>query len=163
MEGLAIRKITNELGLKISLQVIQEAFSTVAASFALTPETAPTHPAFIDEARLGKLRNKGVVFFGVFLETQQIGFVAVEKSNEAVYYLEKLAVLPPYRRQGAGGKIINFVCDYVRQMGGTKISIGIMNENIELKRWYQAYGFLEIESKKYQHLPFAVCFMEKNL
>jgi len=163
MEGLAIRKITDELALKISLQVIREAFSTVAVSFALTAETAPTHPAFIDEARLGQLKNKGAMLFGVFLETQQIGFVAVEKSDEAIYYLEKLAVLPPYRRQGVGTKIMNFACSYVRQIGGTKLSIGIMNENTMLKRWYQDYGFLEIGSKKYQHLPFSVCFMEKSL
>ncbi len=42
---------------------------------------------------------------------------------------------------------------------GKYISIGIMDENTGLKKWYLDYGFKEKGTKEFDHLPFTVCFM----
>ena len=63
-----------------------------------------------------------------------IGFVAIERASEDLYYMEKLAVLPEYRHKGIVTKLIDCVVDRVNKSGGKKVSIGIINESKKLKR-----------------------------
>ena len=88
-----IREISTESELRKSVKVIRDSFRTVAVEFKLNRENCPTHPSFITLNQLTELKNKGTKFFGYFVENIQIGFVAVEKANENIYYMEKLAVL----------------------------------------------------------------------
>jgi len=44
-----------------------------------------------------------------------------------------------------------------------RASFGIVNEQEVLKSWYKGLGFTEKETRSYPHLPFTVCFMEKEL
>jgi hypothetical protein len=48
----------------------------------------------------------------------------------------------------------------VKELGGHKISIGIIEENTVLKRWYSNNGFIHLGTKTFDHLPFTVGFME---
>jgi hypothetical protein len=50
-----------------------------------------------------------------------------------------------------------------RAAGGRKLSIGVVDENAVLKRWYAAQGFRETGRKRFPHLPFTVSFMEKGV
>jgi ribosomal protein S18 acetylase RimI-like enzyme len=77
--------------------------------------------------------------------------------------MEKLAVLPEYRHKGYGKRIMDFVSGFVKEQGGSKISIGIINENTILKNWYLEYGFKETETRVFSHLPFTVCLMGKEV
>jgi len=102
-------------------------------------------------------------FFGGFLGETQIGFVAIEKAGENLYYMERLAVLPRHRHHGHGRTLVQFVEDHVRTDGGRVISIGIIYESPILKDWYRQMGFRETSKQKFSHLPFTVCFMEKEV
>ncbi|MDO9333828.1 MAG: GNAT family N-acetyltransferase [Dehalococcoidales bacterium] len=109
------------------------------------------------------LKKKGVNFFRGFLGETQVGFVVLEKADEALYYMEKLAVLPGYRHQGYGRKLVEFAVDYVRSHNGKKISIGTIDEHTILKNWYKKLGFREISTRKFNHLPFTVGYMEIDI
>lgn len=53
---------------------------------------------------------------------------------------------------------------YCRSTGtGGSVSIGIINENRVLKNWYIEYRFAETGTRKSSHLPFEVCFLEKEV
>jgi len=161
--GLVFKQISKDAELKECVDVIRASFLTVAKEFNLTMENAPTNPAFIKFDALLKMREKSIAMFAVLHADTQIGFVAIEKANEDTYYMEKLAVLPEFRHRGYGRMIMDFVSDFVRKNGGKRIGIGIINENTVLKQWYENYGFREIERKKFQHLPFTVCLMSKEI
>lgn len=77
--------------------------------------------------------------------------------------MEKLAVLPEHRHKGYGKKLMGFVFEQVKMSKGERISIGIINESTVLKNWYIENGFAETGTKKFEHLSFTVCFMEKSL
>ena len=158
-----IREIAAEEELEQSAAVVRYSFMTVAAEFTLTLENCPTHPAFTTAEKLRHMRDRGVKLFGLFDGDRQIGFVAVEKASDAVYYVERLAVLPEYRHAGMGRRLMDFAFDYVRQAGGEVISIGVIADNGILKRWYKSYGFRETSLKRFGNLPFTVCFMEKRV
>ncbi|UCH51711.1 MAG: GNAT family N-acetyltransferase [Chloroflexota bacterium] len=157
-----IKEIKNEHGLRNSMAVIRDSFKTVAVEFQLTQDNCPTHPSFMTLDRLLELEKKAR-FFGLFLNNMQIGFVAIEKADDSLYYMEQLAVLPEYRHTGYGEKLVEFVLDYVKSNKGEKVSLGMIDESAVLKNWYQQLGFKETGTRNFEHLPFTVCFMEKSL
>lgn len=160
---LRIKEMTDAEELINSVRVIRDAFKTVATQFGLTQQNCPTHPSFIITSQLNHLKSRGLTFFGLFLGDAQIGFIAVEKANATLYYIEKLAVLPAYRHSGYGRRLMEFALDYIRANNGQKVSIGTIDEHTVLKNWYKGLGFKEITRKKFTHLPFTVCFMEADL
>jgi ribosomal protein S18 acetylase RimI-like enzyme len=156
-----IREVENEFG--ECACVVRDSFITVAREFNITRENAPTNPAFAGADSLNKMKEKGLKLFGLYEGSACIGFVAIERANDGVFYMERLAVLPQYRHKGYGTILMDFVTEQVKKCGGKKISIGIINDNKVLKNWYNKYGFVETGLKSFQHLPFTVCFMEKEV
>ena len=158
-----IKELTTETELETSVKVIADSFATVAAEFKLTKENCHTHHSFITLKQLTEMKRKGLKLFGLFVEGAQVGFVAVEKKKDKIFNLEKLAVLPEYRHKGYGGELVEFVLNSVKDAGGKKLTIGIIDEHTVLKQWYVAKGFNQTARTKFEHLPFTVCFMEKPL
>ncbi len=158
-----IREITGERELRESVRVIRDSFITVATELSLDEDNCPTNPAFISLASLKALKERGIRMFGLLHDGRQVGFVAIEKAGDTLYYMEKLSVLLEYRHRGFGKMLMDFVFEYVRGENGEKVSIGIINENSTLKTWYEAYGFVEAGTRRFERLPFVVCFMEKKV
>jgi len=159
-EKSTIRELTKAELIR-SAKVIRDSFKPVAIDFSLTKENCPTHPSFTKVRQLYELWDKGVKLFGLFLGDRQIGFVAIEKANEDLYYMEKLAVLPKYQHKNYGEELARFVFDYIGKRGGQKLSVGIIDGHTVLKHWYKGLGFKEVGTQEYRHLPFKVCFMER--
>lgn len=145
---------------EVCVMVIRSSFRTVADEFGLTRENAPTNAAFIELDALTAMRQKGAQMYGGFCDGRLVGFVAVRKAKDDLYYMEKLAVLPDFRHRGYGRQLVDFAVKAVREAGGRRISIGIINENTVLKEWYKCIGFIETETRQFPHLPFTVCHME---
>jgi ribosomal protein S18 acetylase RimI-like enzyme len=155
-----IKEVSTDAQIAESVEVIREAFGTVAREFNLTRENAPTHPFFSTREQLLELHKKAA-FFGLYLDGVQIGFVVIEKAEGGTYYLGRLAVKPQFRHLGYGRKLTEFVLDYVRNQGGAKVALGMIDNQTVLKDWYKSLGFVQTGTKQFDHLPFVVCFMEK--
>ena len=158
-----IREIFDEDQIRVSAAVVRESFKTVAREFNLTKENCPTHPSLVTFDQLMELHRKSLRFYGLFVDMAQFGFVAVERGDDTVYYMEKLAVLPQARHKGYGEQLVRFAINYAAEKGAGKLSIGTIHEHIVLKNWYKDLGFVETGTKKFDHLPFTVCFMEKEI
>lgn len=162
----AIVEILDDAVLAACVPVIRAAFQTVADDHGLTEQNAPTNPAFMTLDRMREARGRGVRMFAL-LEGEgsaaaPVGFVALERSpRPGVLYLERLAVLPALRHRGLGRALMDHAFAEARAAGAERISIGIVDEHEVLKRWYLAYGFAETGRKRFEHLPFTVCFLEK--
>ena len=161
MLGSCIREI-EEREIEKCAEVIRRSFATVAEEFNLTFANCPTHGTFMTLERLISERQNGALQYGLFINDNLIGFVCLKKSKSAcnVYTLEKLAVLPESRHNGYGRVLLDFAKEKIRACGGEKIKIGIIEEHTVLKDWYHANGFVHIETKIFQHLPFTVGYME---
>ena len=110
-----------------------------------------------------------VILRGVFSisylnrKKKTLGCAALEKADSDLCYLERLAVHPENRNIGFGKMLVDHVFTEAKRMGCQRISIGTIAKQIELKRWYQKIGFIEGETKTFDHLPFQVSFMEYSL
>lgn len=159
-----IRPLDPKTELPGLLECIRHSFATVAQELNLTKESASTNPAFLSLERLESSISEGLEFFVLEEKGHIQGCVALQKGREeGSYYLERLAVLPEYRHRGYGRALLDHCMDKVRERGGRTISIAIIDENIRLKKWYKDYGFIRGATKKFDHLPFTVLFMEKKL
>ncbi len=159
---MTIAEVLEESLLAACVPVIRAAFQTVADDFGLTEQNAPTNPAFMTLDRLRQARDRGVRMFAAREGGAPVGFVALERSRRpGVLYLERLAVLPALRHRGVGRALMDHCFAEARSAGAERISIGIVDEHEVLKRWYLAYGFAETGAKRFEHLPFTVCYMEK--
>ena len=160
-----IQKITSERELIKSLPVIHQAFKTVADDMNLTMENCPAHPSFLSEKKLIALYRSDTECYQLIRDNVQIGFIVIEKSpvEENTFYIEKLAVLPDCRHLGYGKKLMQFALDRIRELGGEKISVALIDSQKILKEWYQSLGFNETGKKVFDHLPFDVCFMALSI
>jgi ribosomal protein S18 acetylase RimI-like enzyme len=143
--------------------VIRRSFLTVAEEFGLTEQTVPTNGAFIRTERLQREYQNGLLMLGFYQEGSLAGIVQLEPKENGLWVLEKLSVLPECRHRGYGRELVAFCREKVEALGGSLISIGIIEENTRLKNWYLSLGFQHTGTRTFSHLPFTVGFMEMQI
>jgi N-acetylglutamate synthase-like GNAT family acetyltransferase len=114
---------------------------------------------FVYSSGIEKDLARGVTYYVLENDVMALGCVAIEKAAADLCYLERLGVLPEARRQGFGRALVDRVLSQARDIGAKQISIGIIADDIELKSWYLGIGFVEGETKEFEHLPFVAQFM----
>lgn len=142
------------------VKVIRKGFATVARDFKLTEQNCPNHTSFMTLEKLQNQFNKGSQMFGYFCDDEIVGYVSLTQIDTLTFELNNLAVLPDYRHKGYGKELMDFCKAKVKELGGDKITIGIIEENATLKDWYAAYGFVHTGTQEFEHLPFMVGRME---
>jgi ribosomal protein S18 acetylase RimI-like enzyme len=141
-------------------EVIRGSFATVAQDFGWMQENAPTFTAYITNEKLAEKLKDGYFPFGLCVNGKIVGFVSLTAASDGTYELNQLAVLPEYRHLGFGKKLLDWCKAKVREFGGEKIKIGIVDENIRLKEWYAENDFVHTGTKKFDWQPFTAGFME---
>lgn len=144
-------------------RLIRDSFRDVAERFDITPENCPKHPSHCTEGWIEKDLERGVSYYILERDGLSRGCVGLEKAGPHLYYLERLAVLPEGRRAGFGRRLVKHVLSVAKTLGAREISIGIIAGDKKLRDWYQKMGFVEVETKKFKHLPFLVTFMRYDL
>ena len=146
-------------------QLLNAAFMTVADEFGLTKENCATNAAFITTEELQCNLNELREFYRLDVDESPAGFIAIEKSAKepGTFYIEKVAVHPQYRHLGLGRQMMAFAENRIKELGGERVSIGLIDANTRLKTWYQSLGYTETGTRDFVHLPFRVCFMEKRM
>ena len=145
----------------LAAEVIRASFATVAVDLGLTEQNCPKYVGFVTTAeRLQTQCDWGWWIFGLFDSGQLVGYVSISKQDTGSYEMHNLAVLPKYRHKGYGKQLLDFCIKKIRELGGRKIDISIVEENTVLKDWYIGYGFIHTGTKKFEHLPFTSGYME---
>lgn len=55
------------------------------------------------------------------------------------------------------------ILEYAKSKRVKNISIGIIAEHTQLKKWYSKIGFTEGHIQKFDHLPFNVLYMKYEI
>lgn len=157
---MMITKVNSSEQLNICLDIIHKSFQTVADELNLTRENCPSHTAFMPvEKLISQFENYTPMFLYQFNDCF-VGYFSLSVYDDCVE-LNNLAVLPEYRHLGIGRKLVDYAVTYSKNiLNANKIEIGIVEENTILKEWYMHLGFVHTGTKKFEHLPFTVGFME---
>jgi diamine N-acetyltransferase len=158
-------KVSPDSDLSESVNVLNLSHETVAKEFGFTKDDNPSNNAFINVETLKAQLEKGIDLYLLLDGNKAAGCIAIEKSLTEIgtFYIEKVSVVPAYRHNGYGTMLMNFATEKIKKSGGKSISIALINSNTILKKWYLNQGFFETSIKDFPHLPFRVCFMNKQL
>ena len=140
-------------------QLIRDAHRDVAERFALSEDNCPRHTAFCSADRVAAEFARGERYFLMEADHHPIACVAYERPNTQLAYLNRLSVLPEYRRRGIGEQLVRHVIGLARADGVSTVSIGIIGEHTHLLDWYTRLGCVCGEVKHFPHLPFTVRYM----
>lgn len=148
------------------VEVIRKSFRTVAEEFGFTEENAPAFTAF--STTEGKLTYQ--------LETEKRTMCAYRLTDGSIagYYslvwldkgrceLSNLCVLPKYRHSAIGSALLEDAVKRAKEKGCTVMEIGIVEENTQLRSWYESKGFVHTGTKKFDFFPFTCGYMELSL
>lgn len=69
-----------------------------------------------------------------------------QENNECE--LNNVAVLPDYRHKGIGKKLIDHAFSMAKELGCNVMNIGIVEENIRLREWYEKAGAVHVGTHK---------------
>lgn len=158
-----IIQVKNKEQLNICLDIIRSSFITVAEEFGLTENNCPSHTAFMTIDKLQKQFDDGRPMFLFHQDDIPVGYFSLLKCRDEEWELNNLAVLPEHRHLGIGKAMVDYAVATVKNYGGAKISIGIIEENTLLKNWYLKLGFTHVSTYKFEHLPFTVGFMKMEI
>lgn len=159
-----IKEIKDE-DIDLCVNVIRESFGTVAKEFGFTEENAPRFTAFATDAQRLHWHLKGEhrPMYGYFTEDGLAGYYSLLLKGEQECELNNLCVLPKYRHQKIGEELLLDAFVKARECGCTKMTIGIVEENQVLRKWYESFGFLHTGTEKFDFFPFTCGYMEKML
>jgi len=144
-------------------KMIRESFRDVAKRFSLTAENCPRHPSNCTTSWIDSDMERGVQYFISYFDGRPTGCVGVESQNSHICYIERLSVLPGMRGKHFGSRLVKHALDFSASRGAERVSIGIIAEQTELRDWYKKFGFVEVQTKSFHHLPFQVCLMEYEI
>ena len=145
--------------IEILVEIIRDSFQEVADRFGLNEQNSPTHPSNCRAEWLAREMNRGVAFYILEAQGRPVGCVGLEKINDEVCYLERLAVLPREQKKGFGEALVKHALSQARLWKAFRVQIGILADDPALQNWYEKLGFEEVERKNFPHLMFEVTFM----
>lgn len=147
------------------VEVIKNSFRTVAEEFGFTVENAPGFTAFATtKEKLEAQYKEGRPMFIYEGENGKIlGYYSLYLQENQECELNNLCVLPKYRHGNIGKKLMEHAMDEAKKMGCVVMNIGIVEENKQLRRWYESFGGEHIRSEKYEFFPFTCGYMRKKL
>ena len=147
------------------VRVIRESFLTVADEFGITGENAPRFTAFATtpERLEYHLNAERRPMFACREGGKIIGYYSLAPGNDGLCELNNLCVLPEYRHRGIGEALLKHAFLEAGRMGCRTMTIGIVEENSRLRRWYEAYGFVHTGTRKFDFFPFTCGYMERAL
>jgi ribosomal protein S18 acetylase RimI-like enzyme len=153
---------------KVITNILNRAFLAFAQEFNFTKENAPNHLAFINSDGVEVWLNNGLKMYGYKIDDKIIGCAGYSYYKDKIYLIERLATLPEYRNLGIGKKIVKFIEDRIKNIGGRIVEIHVTDKNTVLREWYKRQGYVEIRIEEVRipgmaTLPFKACVMNKEL
>ena len=147
------------------VDIIRKSFQTVADEFGFTVDNASRFTAFATtEERLGwQLENEPRKMFVYEQDGVICGYYSLLMQDNNECELNNLAVLPEYRHHGIGKKLLEHAYVSAQNQGCKIINIGIVEENQQLRKWYEQNGAEHTGTKKFDFFPFTCGYMVKEL
>lgn len=147
------------------VRVIRESFATVANEFGFTVENAPRFTAFAttEERIRWQLLEEQRPIYAFYDNDKMVGYYSLFLQENKQCELNNLCVLPAYRHQGIGEKLLQHAFKAVQELDCNKVNIGIVEENQVLRKWYESMGFVHTGTQKFDCFPFTCGYMEKHL
>ena len=145
------------------LEVMHAAYDVTAKQFGLTAENCPHRGnADLPLDELVAEFDGGAAMFGYLLDGRIVGFLSMGVDGDMAK-INDLVVLPEFWHRGIGGELVGCAKRFARERGASTLTLGMIDDNEVLRRWYERHGFVTVRQKKFAGAPFTVGYMEQKL
>ena len=145
------------------LEIMESGYENTAITFGMTEDNCPyrgrtclPYHIFEDEY------NAGYMMYGYVQNEVIVGFLSLRMEKE-VMHVNDIVILPAYQNMGFGSALMQFAIEQAIARKCDRIILGMVHDNIPLRKWYEKLGFTTIKIKKYEKLNYQVATMELQL
>jgi ribosomal protein S18 acetylase RimI-like enzyme len=112
--------------------------------------------------------DKGLKMYGFKVDDKIVGCAGYSLREDEIYLIERVATLPEYRNLGIGKRLMEFIEDKIRNIGGKIVEIHVTDKNTVLRNWYKKQGYVDIRIDEVkipgiEKVPFEACVMNKEI
>ena len=145
------------------LSIIRRSFQAVAKEYDLPEENCLASGSFIKMDQLASDFHRGVRMYGCLVDGVAAGYMQLELTEPGRFTLDKLAVLPEFRRQGIGTQMVNHAIQFAKSHGGIELTISVFANDDRLIQWYTNHGFIHTGVIERPGIPFQIAHMALDL
>ena len=149
--------------LPVCLEILKRSYEKTATTFGMTEENCPYRGR--TRLPLGVMEKEfddGYFMYGYVHDDQMVGFLSMQK-KENEWDIQDIAVLPEYQDRGYGNELLLFAKEVAAKSNCRKISLGMVHDNIPLRKWYQNRGFEVVKLINFEKVSYTVGIMELSL
>ena len=145
------------------LDILKRSYENTAITFGMTEENCPYRGRTrLPLREFEKEFDNGYLMYGYLQDNQMVGFLSMrQKENELD--IQDIAVLPEYQNRGYGSELFQFAKELAIKSNCRKISLGMVYDNLPLRKWYQDRGFKVVELINFEKVSYTVGIMELSL
>lgn len=142
------------------LSLLAAGYEESAIRFGMTEANCPYRGRTrLPFSELEKEFLGGYQMYGYYCKDRLVGFLSLREEDDALN-IHDLVILPEYRRHGFGSELIRFAKQKAGEHKHKKITLGMIDDNHELKQWYEKHGFQTVERKQFDMVTYIVGKME---
>ncbi len=145
-------------------RMVRRAFRPQAAILGVNKVDHPYYAAFQTAARVRQRMAEGGQVVIAWRGEEPVGTLTYMRGRHHPDdgWIERVAVLPEYRRRKYGEALMAHAEKRLRKLGAKKLRLAIVKQFDHLRRFYERQGYRATETKRYPGMPFEVEFMEKK-
>ncbi len=157
-----IINITKEL-LQTCLNVLTLSYEAGAIAFGQTEQNCPYRGRTrLPLEKLEEEFNNECLMYAYLINDEMVGFLSLSIFGDTLG-INDIAILPTFQNKGFGSELLFFAKNKAKELNCVKIRLGMINDNLQLKKWYERYGFNTVRLRKYEAVSYTVGTMELYL
>lgn len=113
--------------------------------------------AYNPQQLLSELRQPTTTYELMWVGTQVAGYLKLnwgptqsEPRGNQTLEIERIYILPAFKRQGLGQQFYQHAVDRARALGLTSVWLGVWEHNAAARKFYQAMGFTQVGDHVFQ-------------
>ena len=143
------------------LNILKISYEEGAVKFGQTEENCPYRGRTrLPLNELEKEFLEGCMMYGYYSNDELAGFLSLTFLKDDAMGINDIAILPKYQSKGFGSALMQFAKEEAKRHNCKKIRLGMIDDNLKLKTWYEKHGFTTVKLVKYDKVTYTVGKME---
>ena len=138
------------------LNILKMSYEDGAIRFSQTEENCPYRGRTrLPLSELEREISEGCQMYGYIHNNELVGFLSLIFADD-VMGINDIAILPEYQNNGFGNALMRFSKEEAVKRKCKEIRLGMIDDNIQLKKWYEKHGFKTVSLVKYDLVTYNV-------
>lgn len=142
------------------LDIMKLGYEDIAVQFGMTEENCPYRGRTrLPYCILLEEYKSGCLMYVYVHGEEAVGFLSMIQEEHKMH-LNDIVILPAYRNNGFGSRLMEFAREEAGRRKCEKIVLGMVHDNIPLRNWYGKIGYHTIKLDKFDKVNYTVGTME---